>query len=330
MSAPAKCARVADDDERARRVWGKLDAILQSYCLSDFGMVIAKRWLRRIADPSLSEFGRLRPWVLMLLNGRLRAPPTSAWQSGCPELLPNLTAQPVWDRALFPWLANIEASSELIARELLALRGQQGFQPLRIPTWASKNAVDSTDGHGQLSHDAGDWNVFYLSLHEVAFERNRALCPRTCELLATVPRAYEHAFFSALTPGTHIIKHHGPTNKKLRIHLPLVGVSGARMRVADHVYEAEAGRALVFDDSFEHEAWHDGNATRIVLVFDIWHPDLSDAEVKFLAFLQSAKMRAEMAADAQQPEGESFYRLLVDSSRLLGDNDWWVDASHAN
>jgi aspartate beta-hydroxylase len=146
----------------------------------------------------------------------------------------------------------------------------------------------------------------------------------TCGLLEQVPRAYEHAFFSALTPGTHIIKHHGPTNKKLRIHLPLAGVSGSRMRVADSVHEAEEGKVLVFDDSFEHEAWHDGAETRFVLIFDIWHPDLSDEEVRFLAFLQRSKMRAEMSMDEQQPADESFYKLLADADQLLPNADWWV------
>ena len=43
-----------------------------------------------------------------------------------------------------------------------------GFQPLKIPNWASKKAVYSPDGSGSVSHDAGDWNVYYLMLHEVA------------------------------------------------------------------------------------------------------------------------------------------------------------------
>ena len=44
-----------------------------------------------------------------------------------------------------------------------------------------------------------------------------------------------------------------------------------------------AGKSYVFDDSFEHEAWHHGDSTRIVLIFDIWHPDFSDEEVCRLA-----------------------------------------------
>ena len=35
------------------------------------------------------------------------------------------------------------------------------------------------------------------------------MCPKTCALVKTLPRHYHHAFFSALAPGTHIVKHHG-------------------------------------------------------------------------------------------------------------------------
>lgn len=51
----------------------------------------------------------------------------------------------------------------------------------------------------------------------------------------------------------------GPTNKKLRVHLPLVTPGGglSRVRVGSRTKEARAGQALIFDDSFEHEAWND-------------------------------------------------------------------------
>lgn len=34
----------------------------------------------------------------------------------------------------------------------------------------------------------------------------------------------------------------------------------------------------MFDDSFEHEVWHNGSGTRLVLIVDVWHPDLTRAE----------------------------------------------------
>lgn len=65
-----------------------------------------------------------------------------------------------------------------------------------------------------------------------------------------IPNNYHHAFFSALTSKSHIMKHYGPTNKKLRFHLPLMGVKNSRMRVANETREQVAGKAYVFDDSF--------------------------------------------------------------------------------
>jgi aspartyl/asparaginyl beta-hydroxylase (cupin superfamily) len=150
---------------------------------------------------------------------------------------------------------------------------------------------------GAPAHDSGEWNVFYLDLHNVDFAANRARCPKTVALLEAMGRPYGHAFFSAMAPGTHIVKHHGPTNKKVRVHLPLVvpGLDSCRLRAGapDNVRTFQEGKSLIFDDSFEHEAWNDASSCRINLIFDVWHPDLTDAEVKFFDILRRARMRAE-------------------------------------
>lgn len=47
-----------------------------------------------------------------------------------------------------------------------------------------------------------------------------------------------------------------------------------RLRVENVTRRWEEGRVLVFDDSFEHEVWHDGSChDRIVLSVDIPHPN---------------------------------------------------------
>ena len=38
------------------------------------------------------------------------------------------------------------------------------------------------------------------------------------------------------------------------------------------------GKCLIFDDSYEHFVWHNGEDDRVVLLFDVWHPDLTHAE----------------------------------------------------
>ncbi|CAN0073295.1 unnamed protein product, partial [Sphacelaria rigidula] len=135
-------------------------------------------------------------------------------------------------------------------------------QPYRAPLGGSRDRP-AEDGVGSYCHVGGDWNVFYLFLHNIDFAQNRSACPKTCALVEALPRQYEHAFFSALAPGTHIVKHNGSTNKKLRVHLPLVtpGAGLARLRVGSQTREVRSGRALIFDDSFEHEAWNDSSIT---------------------------------------------------------------------
>jgi aspartyl/asparaginyl beta-hydroxylase (cupin superfamily) len=49
----------------------------------------------------------------------------------------------------------------------------------------------------------------------------------------------------------------------------------------------------MFDDSFNHEAWYDGNQTRINLILDIWHPELTNAEVKFFEILLKSKLKGD-------------------------------------
>lgn len=105
-----------------------------------------------------------------------------------------------------------------------------------------------------------------------------------------LPRGYHHCFISALTPNTHIVSHYGPTNKKLRFHFPILGCEGASLRAGETTVQLEEGKGYVFDDSFNHEAWHNGKQTRVILIADFWHPDLTDKEVKFLSFLMNVSI----------------------------------------
>ena len=41
----------------------------------------------------------------------------------------------------------------------------------------------------------------------------------------------------------------------------------------------------MFDDYFDHEAWNHTDEDRIVLIVDLWHPGLSDTEVRLLEAL---------------------------------------------
>jgi aspartyl/asparaginyl beta-hydroxylase (cupin superfamily) len=57
------------------------------------------------------------------------------------------------------------------------------------------------------------------------------------------------------------------------------------LRVGGEVRELQEGKAWVIDDSIEHEAVNQGTAPRIMLVFDIPRPDITEEEHRNVASL---------------------------------------------
>ena len=194
-------------------------------------------------------------------------------------LFPGLPAQPFFDCKLFPWLEAMEARHGEIRDELLSvLEAGAGFQPfLELSEGANEaDYLGSPDGKPT-------WDAFFFYRHGVRFERNFQRCARTAAAIETLPlvRIREHGpeiCFSILTPGTHILPHRGVTNTRLVAHLPLVVPEGCALRVGGVEHHWREGQCVVFDDTFEHEAWNRGPSTRAVLIFDIWNPYLSEPE----------------------------------------------------
>lgn len=192
-------------------------------------------------------------------------------------------------------------------------------QPYRSPT--SSTSIDSS---GTEAVDGGAWNVCYLALHGVDFGKNRAHFPLTMSLMDAIPNGhYQHCFFSALAPDTHITPHHGPTNRKLRCQLPIIVPDDApslvsstsRLRVGEEWVGLEQGKMIIFDDSFEHEAMNRSSQPRIVLIFDIWHPDFTAAEVKLFEFIMKFEMRAlekssSLSSLAAAPSSDTFFDVI--------------------
>jgi aspartate beta-hydroxylase len=321
---------------------------------SDFGLSLALHFLRKAPPAALPHvLPWLRSVSGAVAPVRVRTPWERACPEVLPGLdTPGWVVGPSTDRASLPqplaFIAALEARVGDIRREFLALRGSAAFQEYRAPRQggggdggggaaaaAGGGGVAASEGGcgggggggggdgapqlGERATDAGAWNVCYLQLHGAGAAEGvgaaLARCPATAALLAAVPRGYGHAFFSVLAPGTHITPHCGPSNKKLRVHLPLVVPPGAaRMRVGGTTHALSEGRALCFQDSWEHEAWVDAGAPfpRAVLIVDVWHAALTDAEVKLLAFVRGSTLRGARAASAARalPPSDDFFAVL--------------------
>lgn len=97
------------------------------------------------------------------------------------------------------------------------------------------------------------------------------------------------------------------------------------MRVGDEIRHPKAGECIIFDDSFNHEAWHDGDSTRLILILDFWHPDLTDDEVKLFSVLQKAKLKGERSMSEKMGEEDNLWSIIEKAKGLIETNDdWWV------
>jgi len=360
--------------------------------------------------------------------------------------IPDLTSKPVWLNGLGPegFMDKLKEAYPKIREEILGLRGQKVFQPYRDPkpdygTVSTKDNIDSSndDIHnddeenlGVSGTSSGNWNVLYLYLNHKKFP----ICDQLPETIRAIekifPRHYSHAFVSALTPGTNIIPHFGPSNRMLRVWLPLDGCEGKivgdncsgndssyswteertseaeggllsagnadsngmrifefqkndsfeseetatnqpefsplfrpfpiALQVHNKIVVPKNGIPFAWDHSYRHSAWnfssssdHSENgqsipsSTRLVLIVDIWHPDLSQEEVTFLNALQKAKLKAarklveETEAAQAECQGDpnndvklsatdrknlqnNLISLVERTKGLLHDDDWWV------
>ena len=193
---------------------------------------------------------------------------------------PRLPAIPFYDRSHFPWLEELEGATDLVASEMrvaLDSAGEAELAPyIQYPRGAPVNQW------GELNHSRR-WSSYFLWKDGQRQDQACARCPQTAALLERLPVCRQPgyaptAMFSALEARTHIPPHTGSTNVRLLAHLPLLLPGPARFRVGNETRKWRMGEAWVFDDTIEHEAWNDADALRVILIFDVWNPLLTEAE----------------------------------------------------
>ena len=196
---------------------------------------------------------------------------------------PELPHIEFYDRKDFAWAKTLEGQTSRVRAELRAILDTDApFVPyiqreVRQPVLNPNPLLDSPN-----------WGAFYLIKDGKEVAENAARCPEAMAALREVPLCRiadrtPSVLFSLLRPGTRIRPHHGFMNARLICHLPLIIPSECGLRVGNETRAWQEGELLVFDDSIEHEAWNLSNELRVVLIFDIWRPELSDKERMLVA-----------------------------------------------
>ncbi len=191
--------------------------------------------------------------------------------------VPGLPTTPYLDRSLFSWIDDLEAQTAQIKTELLNLLPQEKGRERVFTSIELEQA--NLRGYGA----APDWTGFYFYRHGARREDNCATCPNTARAIDALPlsRVRNHGpevLYSVFAPGTHLLPHQGVTNTRLVGHLPLLIPENCALSVGGEVHAWVEGRTVVFDDTYEHEAWNRSTQTRVVMIFDLWNPHLTETE----------------------------------------------------
>lgn len=231
---------------------------------------------------------------LEIFSGARPPPPSEARFAPRPSYLhvPGLPARPFHPRAAFGWLDDLEARTATIAAEYLALAQAEATSFAPYIQRAPHEPVEQW----RALNGSSAWRTAFLWRDGAANAAVLERCPHTARALEAAPMCVQPglaptAMFSVLSPRTHIPPHTGATNARLIVHLPLIIPPGCTYRVGEVRTEWTRGRAFVFDDSIEHEARNDSDAARVVLIFDIWAPDLTPAERALICAMTAAAQR---------------------------------------
>ncbi len=220
--------------------------------------IVSSLWVQTHNKPVYYKHENHRPWVFYA---------------------PDLPQIDVFDHPKDDWCKKLEAAHNDILGEYLEF---MDMSKEKHP-YVDKNSMLGEKFNHLRGQDT--WTAVHLYKDGKGQECIKYF-PKTIAALKDAPLVYffdkpMEVFFSVLKPKIHIPPHFGTANTRLTTHLPLIIPSDkCRIRVNNHIHYWKEGELFWFDDSWDHEAFNDSEEVRVVLIFEAWRPDMSEAEIK--------------------------------------------------
>ena len=191
----------------------------------------------------------------------------------------------------FPDLLKLRAAWQTIRDE-----GAQLLEQEMIRASAKYNDV------GFNSFFRTGWKRFYLKWYDDFLPSAKERCPKTVELLSTLP-SVTAAMFALLPPGGRLVRHRDPFAGSLRYHLALLSPNSPEcyLVVDGQPYYWREGQDIVFDETFIHYAENKTDVPRLILLCDVERPLKTPVMRAINRFMFRHLMRA---AQTQNVEGE--------------------------
>lgn len=243
------------------------------------GKIIAGGLARMRERFGHAEMKRLEH-AIAAYQGFVEDRPASPHQKPKFLFFPGLPQGPYHDPYLHPWTRSlVDAYDDIRAEAIGVLQDRPGME-----SFLTFQPGQSKDNY--LGGDGGNpsWDAYFFYRHGKRYDDNHAGCPKTSALLDAVELCQvdgqaPEICFSVLQPGTHIKLHYGVTNTRLVLHLPLIVPDDCALNVmggGEHAWRER--EPMMFDDTFQHEAWNRSDKVRVILLMDCWNPHLSAAE----------------------------------------------------
>jgi Aspartyl/Asparaginyl beta-hydroxylase len=234
-----------------------------------------ERWVAKYGDDEMERVAK----CLGMYLGTFPLQRSDPRQQPSFLYFPGLPVHPVFPRDALPFADWFESETDAIRDE--ALRAAGHTRPFHYDVPEAER--------GKLTR--GDWDAYFFYADGEREDAHHAECSHTSSVLARLPLDHvrDHGpevCFSVMRPGAHILPHRGVTNTRAVLHLGLeIPPDCALALVGVQQVTWTRGRCFAFDDTFQHEAWNRSDATRIILLCDIWNPYLRPAEREALGDL---------------------------------------------
>lgn len=155
------------------------------------------------------------------------------------------------------------------------------------------------------------WKRFYLTWYGKEMASAQQQCPRTLELLRSIP-SIKAAMFASLPPGARLVSHRDPYAGSLRYHLGLFTPNdpGCYIEVDGERYHWKDGEAVMFDETFIHHAENTTQQQRVVLFCDVERPLRIAPVAWFNRFFAKHVMAAASSQNTETEEVGGINRLF--------------------
>jgi aspartyl/asparaginyl beta-hydroxylase (cupin superfamily) len=213
----------------------------------------------------------------MMLESKVPRQPA---QAGAKWILPGISQRAWHDPYAYsrfaPLISALEANHQAIKSEFKS-------------AWQANHTTFGNYEHYLVRQD--NWKALYLFRKGGVVADSMQLVPATFRIVN------EHALqtnelcpllechFSTLLPDAKIPPHCDLWNFSINLHFAVDIPEGCAIRVAGEERTWTEGKCLMFDYSFQHEAWNRSNRDRTCLLFDLWHPEVTLPEREALVVL---------------------------------------------